>query len=66
MILPVSTVRTRRFGTRTLLSLSLSFFRPFRVILTRKGHGERFVLHILSQYFTNADSAAVLENDVSA
>ena len=34
------------------------FFSPVRVTSILKGHGEPFVLHMLSQYFTNAASAA--------
>ena len=34
------------------------FLSPVRVTSILKGHGEPFVLHMLSQYFTNAASAA--------
>ena len=34
------------------------FLSPVRVKSILKGHGEPFVLHMLSQYFTNAASAA--------
>ena len=49
------------------LSFFLSFFLPFflsfflspvRVTSILKGHGEPFVLHMHSKYFTNAASAA--------
>ena len=36
----------------------LFFLSPVRVTSILKGHGEPFVLHMLSQYFTNAASAA--------
>ena len=41
-----------------LLMISLFFLSPVRVTSILKGHGEPFVLHILSQYFINAASAA--------
>ena len=36
----------------------LSFLSPARVISILKGHGQRFVHHIVPTYFTNAESAA--------
>ena len=42
------------------------FLSPVRVNSILKGHGKSLVLHILSQYFTNADFAANLWSQLRA